>query len=302
MPEDPTSFDQNRMSTYFKSPVKTSKRWLTNSIIILALLVPTSLFVNPLPLAHATTDNPWNPNVKCQAAVVTTDHGVIGNHFNATTEGALESGGPYGVLATQVNQQGTSADLQPSLNPPCTYPNVNGTMAPTFVEIHGISLTGGSIVEDGSLGGKCGTKYQPTNGGSSYPGGGVYCTAYGVFQDTSEYTGNCETLQDPNPKICIRLEIDRDWVAAGYCGAGTVCDNSTFDRLTPSQKIDVQGFVAWHPPSSAGHGYSSWELHPLTAWRFTPTSTLTPGFSYTPTRPVQGQTVTFTGTATGGTA
>jgi hypothetical protein len=158
-------------------------------------------------------------------------------------------------------------------------PNVNATINPTFVEIHGISLTGNSIVEDGALGGKCGSKYTPTNGGGPYPGGHTFCNAYGVFQDTSAYTGNCETLQDPNPKICIRLEIDRDWMAAGFCGAGTVCNNSTFDSLNPTQKIDVQGFVTWHPPSSPGHGYSSWELHPLTGWRISTGST--PDFSIT---------------------
>lgn len=152
-------------------------------------------------------------------------------------------------------------------------PNVNGTINPTFVEIHGISLTGSSVVDDGAVGGKCGTKYTPTNGGGPYPGGQTFCNSYGVFQDTSAYAGNCETLQDPNPKICIRLEIDRDWMAASYCGAGTVCNNSTFDALNPTQKIDVQGFVAWHPPSSPGHGYSSWELHPLTGWRISNSST-----------------------------
>jgi PKD repeat protein len=289
------------MSSYFGLQRKMSKRWFTRSIIILALLVPTSLLVGQIPLAYAPTNSSRNPHVSCQA-VVTTVHDVIGNHFNATTEGALESGGPYGVLDTPVALQGTTSDLQPSLSPPCTFPNVNGTMAPTFVEIHGISLTTGSIVSDSSQGGKCGTKYQPVNGNGNYPGSGVYCTAYGVFQDTSAYTGNCEDLSNPNPKICIRLEIDRDWVAAGFCGTGTVCDNSTFDRLTPSQKIDVQGFVAWHPPANSGHGFSGWELHPLTAWRLTPSSPVVPAFSFTPTKPVQGQTVTFSGSATGGTA
>jgi hypothetical protein len=212
--------------------------------------------------ASGTTISPgnlpaWNPNVSCQATLATV-HQVIGNHFNSSTQGALESGGPFGVLNTTDES---------SLHPPCTAPNVNGTIAPTFVEIHGISLTGSSIVEDGAIGGKCGTKYTTTNGGGPYPGGQTLCNAYGVFQDTAEYTGNCETLDNPNPKICIRLEVDRDWMAAGYCGAGTVCNNSTFDSLNPTQKIDVQGFVAWHPPSSPGHGYSSWELHPLTAWR-----------------------------------
>lgn len=209
----------------------------------------------------------WNPQVNCQATLATV-HQVIGNHFNSTTKGALESGGPFGVL---------NITDESSLHPPCMAPNVNGTMAPTFVEIHGISLTANSIVEDGPQGAKCGTKYSATNGGGPYPGGQTFCNSYGVFQDKSEYTGNCETLDNSNPKICIRLEIDRDWMAAGFCGAGTVCNNSTFDALNPTQKIDVQGFVTWHPPSSPGHGYSSWELHPLTSWRLS--NGTTPDFS-----------------------
>jgi len=175
-------------------------------------------------------------------------------------------------------------------------PNVNGTMAPTFVEIHGISLTTGSIVQDGALGGKCGQRYTPTNGGGIYPSGQTFCNAYGVFQDTAEYTGNCETLENPNPKICIRLEIDRDWMASGYCGAGTACDNSTFDKLTSSQKIDVQGFVTWHPPSSSGHGYSSWELHPLTAWRIS--TGAPPDFSMSSSPTTMTVPVGSSGTAT----
>ncbi len=233
---------------------------ITPTVLLAAVALSAGLFAAHS--ASATTITPgnlpsWNPNVNCQATQATV-HQVIGNHFNSTTEGALESGGPFGAL---------NVTDESSLHPPCTAPNVNGTMAPTFVEIHGISLTANSIVEDGALGGKCGTKYSATNGGSPYPGGQTFCNSYGVFQDTSEYTGNCESLDNPNPKICIRLEIDRDWMAAGFCGSGTVCNNSTFDALNPTQKIDVQGFVTWHPPSSPGHGYSSWELHPLTAWR-----------------------------------
>src|SRR5438552_9068514 len=205
----------------------------------------------------------WSPNVSCHATLATV-HQVIGNHFNSSTQGALESGGPFGVL------NGTD---ESSLHPPCMAPNVNGTINPTFVEIHGISLTGNSIVEDGALGGKCGARYTPTNGGGPYPGSQTFCNAYEVLQDTSAYTGNSETLQAPNPKICIRLEIDRDWMASGYCGAGTVCNNSTLDALNPTQKIDVQGFVTWHPTSTPSHGHSSWELHPLTGWRITNSST-----------------------------
>jgi hypothetical protein len=232
----------------------------TAAILTAALAVSAVLFAGHF--ASPSTVSPgnlpsWNPDVSCRATLATL-HQVIGNHFNSSTQGALMSGGPFGAL--------TETD-QSSLHPPCTAPNVNGTVAPTFVEIHGVLLTARSIVEDGAVGGKCGTKYTSTNGGGPYPGDQTFCDAYGVFQDSSEYTGNCETFDNPNPKICIRLEIDRDWMAAGYCGAGTVCNNSTFDAVNPTQKIDVQGFVAWHPPSSSGHGYSAWELHPLTAWR-----------------------------------
>src|SRR5256885_6538486 len=146
---------------------------------------------------HTRLQGDWSSDV-CSSDL----HEVIGNHFNSSTQGALESGGPFGVL------NGTD---ESSLHPPCMAPNVNGTINPTFVEIHGISLTGSSTVDDGAIGGKCGTKYTPTNGGGPYPGGQTFCNAYGVFQDTSAYTGNCEILQEPNPKICIRLEFDRDW-------------------------------------------------------------------------------------------
>src|SRR5437879_11218585 len=62
----------------------------------------------------------WNPNVTCQATLATV-HQVIGNQFNSSTQGALETGGPFGVL------NGTD---ESSLHPPCMAPNVNGTMAP----------------------------------------------------------------------------------------------------------------------------------------------------------------------------
>jgi PKD repeat protein len=67
--------------------------------------------------------------------------------------------------------------------------------------------------------------------------------------------------------------------------------------------IDFQGFVYWdnNNVNSAGHSFSGWELHPLTGWRIHQAS-LNVGISFTPTSPVTGQAVTFTGTASGGTA
>jgi len=276
-------------------PITQAHRRRTKTLPFIVTILFATLAVSTLLLATHTANGmavspgnlpSWNSNVTCQATQATV-HQVIGNHFNSSTQGALESGGPFGVL---------NITDESSLHPPCMAPNVNGTMAPTFVEIHGISLTANSIVEDGAVGGKCGTRYMSTNGGGPYPGGQTFCNSYGVFQDTTEYTGNCETLDNPNPKICIRLEIDRDWMAAGYCGAGTACNNSTFDSLNPTQKIDVQGFVTWHPPSSSGHGYSSWELHPLTAWR--PSNSTTPDISMVSNPPSlsvqQGSSITST--------
>src|SRR5207245_940767 len=85
---------------------------------------------------------------------------------------------------------------------------------------------------------------------------------------------------DPTCYGRIHSEIDHDWKAAGYCGAGTTCDPSTLASQTSyaSTKIDVQGFVYWDPGHlSAGyHNYNGWEIHPLTAWRLHQS---TPNFS-----------------------
>src|SRR5436309_189399 len=272
-------------------------------------LTGISSAVNPLttsfPPATSITSVSWNPHVSC-TPVITTVNSVIGNHFDRTTGGALESGGPYGVLATPADQVGSSTDLQESLSPPCTYPNVNGTVAGTFVEIHGVSLKySGASFEDNLSGGKCSTHWSGADGGATYAGGATYCNTYGILADPAVYTGNCESLDTTSPKICIRVEIARDWKAAGYCGAGTVCDNATLDALNAnrSQKVDIQGFVAWHPPSSAGHGYSSWELHPLTGVRLATTGPVVTVYKISPNPASTGQivTVNFSATEPGGT-
>src|SRR5256885_10792686 len=67
---------------------------------------------------HTRLQGDWSSDV-CSSDL----HEVIGNHFNSSTQGALESGGPFGVL------NGTD---ESSLHPPCMAPNVNGTINPTF--------------------------------------------------------------------------------------------------------------------------------------------------------------------------
>ena len=238
--------------------------------LVLTATSTTSLSVSNTAYIVILTDSSWNPNVSC-TAIITTLSGVIGGHFNSSTGGAFESGGPFGVLETPIGTSASITDLEESISPPCNYPNVNGTTAGVFVEIRGLTLQySGSKIEDNTAGGKCGRTWSGADGGQPYSNGGVYCNTYGILADPSRYTYNCESLMNISPKICIRIEIARDWKAAGYCGLGTVCDNATLNTLNliPTQKIDVQGFVAWHPPSSSGHGFSSWELHPLTAFRF----------------------------------
>jgi hypothetical protein len=74
----------------------------------------------------------------------------------------------------------------------------------------------------------------------------------------------------------LHVEIDHDWKGAGYCGPYTACDTNTLVAQTAAYKslIDVQGFVFWNPDhlNESDHNFSGWELHPLTAWRLSDTS------------------------------
>src|SRR5207245_11008128 len=67
------------------------------------------------------------------------------------------------------------------------------------------------------------------------------------------------------------VRIDRDRKGAGYCVPSTSCDNRTLVAETApyTTLVDVQGFVFWNPNdlNDNAHGFTGWELHPLTAWR-----------------------------------
>jgi hypothetical protein len=217
-----------------------------------AMVLLTTLLIATGSYYHVSAQKlfSWNTYVSC-TPVLTTVGKLLGPDFNQTTGGALENG-PFGMV------------VESSLHPPCTAPNVNGTIAPTFVEIHSLRLNFQSSVEDLN-GGKCRTSYTTANGGGSYANNATFCNSYSLFR-TDDYSGNCSTLSTIEPKTCIRMEIDADWKASGQCG----CDIQHFDNLTQNVNIDVQGFVTWHPPSAPGHGYSSWEIHPLTGWKFSP--------------------------------
>jgi PKD repeat protein len=187
-----------------------------------------------------------------------------------------------------------------SPGPACTITNNFGKQQGVFVEIDNVKRAS-AVFEDSS------TSYDPTNGGGSYGGAIVNDFTFNIYDPAvvSNYGTSCKSASDPTCYGRIHLEIDRDWQAAKYCGSGTSCDPSTLSSQTTSgvTLIDFQGFVYWdnNNVNSAGHSFSGWELHPLTGWRIHQAS-LNVGISFTPTSPVTGQAVTFTGTASGGTA
>jgi PKD repeat protein len=157
----------------------------------------------------------------------------------------------------------------------------------------------------------CGPSYDPVNGGTTYTNG-QWCDSTGNLFDPKmvpNFSSSCGSATDSACWGRIHVEFDRDWLAASYCGSG-VCNNNTLVQNTvagsASTLIDVQGYVYWDDGhvGDAFHQFSGWELHPLTAWRLhqsSQSSSLTAAFSYSPTSPTVGQTVTFTGTASGGT-
>ena len=191
-----------------------------------------------------------------------------------------------------------------SPGPSCMISNSQGQTIAAFVEIDRVARAVFAY-ED------CVTKYDTLNGGSPFPPG-HWCDSTVNLYDPSmvpNYSTSCNSTTDPTCWGRIHVEFDRDWMAEGYCGAGTACDNNTMAQQTTAGSattlVDVQGYVYWDPDhvTSEGHSYSGWELHPLTAWRtHNSVNPLSTRFTYSPISPTTGQTVTFTATVSGGTA
>jgi uncharacterized membrane protein len=185
-----------------------------------------------------------------------------------------------------------------SPGPPCTITNSNGKIA-VFVQIDGVRR-GGVTDED------CAGRYDLVNGGTS--NGGYYCDSTFNIYDPSvvpDYSTSCSSSSDPTCYGRIHVEIDRDWKAAKYCGTSTTCDNATLrSQTTTSTLLDVQGFIYWDPDhlTTQWHNFNGWEIHTLTGWRLHQSNpSLTASFSFSPSSPAVGQTVTFTASASGGT-
>jgi hypothetical protein len=181
-----------------------------------------------------------------------------------------------GVIGSQANANGGASyggggfipgiPNKRSTFPPCT---VNGNT--TFVEIHGIQmLTTTFAIED------C----------AQYPNGS-YC-------DT---TFNARDPKCTNSDIYLcqmHMEIDQAWKSAGIAPQ---------NPPVTTQLLDVQGFVFWDDGhlNNSWHSYSGWEIHPVSAWRFSNSTTPDFGLSINPSKlsVQQGGSSTATVTVTG---
>src|SRR6266487_3509976 len=114
---------------------------------------------------------------------------------------------------------------------------------------------------------------MPINGGSQYPNGRQSDSTFNIL--TPGY-GTCDSTNTTGCMHQLHAEIDHDWKGASYCGPNTACDNNTLVAQTAAYKslIDIQGFVFWDPDhmNESDHNFSGWEIHPVTAWIISNTS------------------------------
>jgi hypothetical protein len=127
-----------------------------------------------------------------------------------------------------------------STTPPCNKGQPANT---TFVEIDHVQITA-----------------TPTDGDCALNGNQTICSTTLNILDPMKATDNPYLNR-------LYLNMERSWKAAGIAPAGAPND---------TRMIDIQGFVFWYQAfaNQTWHSYSGWEIHPLTAWRYS--STLAP--------------------------
>ena len=230
-----------------------------------AVILPSAIASAPL----AGGLSSWNPKVNCAPIVVTVEQ-ILGSQTNSLG-GATENGSIFNPgITSSYGPDNTKRWLTPSSTtppgwvppgPPCTITNAQGQVVSAFVQINGVER---SYPGDFNWN----QAFVPINGGANYTNGLQSDTAFNVV--TPGYS-LCTSTNTTNCMHMIHVQIDRDWKGAGYCGPSTFCDNSTLlaDTVPYMTLIDVQGFVFWNPNDldDNAHGFSGWELHPLTAWR-----------------------------------
>ena len=274
------------------------------ALLLLAVSLFPSGFVQPV---TSQSSYSWNPFVPCAPLVVTVEQ-VLGNKTNSLG-GADITGSPFNPgITTTVPGGSPKRWLTPgptppgwvSPGPPCFITNADGQIISAFVQIDNVFLESTPQTAD------CTTSYDPVNGAGPHPNNISTCDTF----EQLHHPGQPRTCTTGDKSGCMHLmyfEIDNDWIAAGYCGTGTICNPDTIKTLTTATPIDVQGFVYWDPQhtTSSSHAFSGWELHPLTAWKLSSSPPPPPGvfsasFTFYPTTPLVSEQVNFNGIASGG--
>ena len=276
----------------------------TASLVMFILIVPLSQIAFG-PIHAVSAAGSWNPRVPCTPITVKISDITAGATGQTSFNNSPFSPGITTTVSGGVAKRWLTPGSTPSgwhsPGPACTITNNKGQSQGVFVEIDGIKRAS-AVYEDSA------SSYDATNGGSSYSGGSRNDHTFNAFDPTivSNYQNSCTSSNDPTCYGRIHIEIDHDWQAAGYCGAGSACDPAALDSQTTAAStiMDFQGFVYWDGPaccSAQDHSFSGWELHPLTGWRIHQNGP-TASFAFSPSSPTVGQPVTFTGSASGGTS
>jgi PKD domain/Bacterial Ig-like domain (group 3) len=271
------------------------------AILISSITGPTNYQTRASALQFPTASGSWNSRVPCSSPWIVRITDITDNKTgSASLSSSTFSPGitsPVGSAKRWLTP-GSTPPGWVSPGPPCMITNSHGQVA-TFVQIDGVKRGTNVSTED------CTGKYDTVNGGTS--NGGTFCDETFNIYDPAlvpNYSTSCTSSTDPTCYSRIHSEIDHDWNAAKYCGASTACDNVTLSsQTTTSTLIDVQGFISWDPGhlNNTWHNLNGWEIHPLTGWRVHQSnSSLTATFSFSPSSPATGQSVTLTASATEG--
>ncbi len=262
----------------------TRRAALFSAILLCAVILfsASSMGLSMAALSPQTINSPasvasWNPNVSCSATLVTIQS-ILGTAY---PNQAL-AGSPY-------QTSGTTGGIpsKRALSPPCTITTIKGETLSSLVEIDKLTLHN-YFYETRD----CSASYNAINGGGPYPNGETFCDSTGNIYAVGTSSG------------FVHVEFDMDWMAADQAGPSTTYDNNNTIAQVKSPctisspcsstvSIDVQGFVYWDPE---GH----WELHPLTSWRFSSSTTtpLTASFTWAPTSPGSSTMHTYSSAGT----
>lgn len=272
-PLENTLTEQASSTLYSRKPARWPLAVCLTAIILSALIALPATIVAAFPVDSAGS---WNPNVPCSSPWIVRISDITDNMTGSSSySNSLFSPGitenPY-ISGSQGAKRWLTPGATPSgwhsPGPSCTITNSKGQVVAAFVEINGVGRAFWNYQD-------CSASYDTVNGGTPTPSG-HWCDSYGNLFDPAlvpNYSTSCTSASDPTCWGRIHVEIDRDWLAAGYCGTGTACDNNTLVQQTTSASattlIDVQGFVFWDRDhvNETWHSFSGWELHALTAWR-----------------------------------